>query len=265
MELPDIVARATAADSLLLATDFDGTISEVVQSPEEARAVPGALSALSTLARAKGVHVALVSGRSMESLRRLTAAIPHAWRVAEHGAFIAPPGDADDPLPVCNADPDLLDVLEREAGSVAARFPGMRVERKTASVAVHVREVDPKDRDRALAALDPFRALARRAGLDPMEGRQVVEARHARCTKEAALAGILTRLPAGTLPIYAGDDTTDEGALSLMHALGGIGIYVASGERPATRVQVDTVLAGPMAWIEVLRALAARRGAVTDR
>ncbi len=262
MDAAEIVAQAAKARSLLVATDFDGTIAEIVTVPDAARAREDALAALTTLARSEGVHVAVISGRTIESLRALTASLPPVWRVAEHGAFVVPPPRGDEVARPESAPHDvyMLDELERLANQTAARFPGMRVERKAASVAVHVREVAPHDLVTATAALTgSFGARVTELGLELMHGRQVFEARSRFCSKHAALERILTRLPPGTLPIYAGDDTTDEGAIALARQRGGIGIYIASAERARAQVTPSAVLASPAAWAEVLQKIAAQR------
>lgn len=251
-------ARITGATPLLLATDFDGTIAEIVTDPDGARARDDALAALSKLATSPGVHVAVVSGRTMESLHERTSALVSIYRVAEHGAFLeAPDGSTLGATHVAPA--ATLDALAGLASSHRARVPGMRVERKTSSVAVHVREVAPAGREAASEMLAAFRAAALHAGLVVLEGRQVVEARDALATKETALAFVLSRLPEGTCVVYAGDDTTDEGAIALARQRGGVGIYVASAERPTPKVEADLVLPDPRAWAELLSRIATAR------
>jgi trehalose-phosphatase len=262
MDIAEIVARAAGARSLLVATDFDGTIAEIVLVPDAARGRADALDALATLARAEGVHVAVISGRTIESLRALTASLPPVWRVAEHGAFIVPPQHGDEDAHAESAPHDVraLDELERITEKAAARFPGMRVERKSAGVAVHVREVAPHDLMAATAELTgSFAGRVAELGLELMYGRQVFEARSRSCSKHAALERILSRLPPGTLPIYAGDDTTDEGAIALAREKGGIGIYIASSERAHASVEPSAVLASPAEWAKVLGEIAAQR------
>jgi trehalose-phosphatase len=262
MDAAEIVARATRARSLLVATDFDGTIAEIVPVPDAARAREDALAALATLARAEGVHVAVISGRTIESLRALTAVLPPIWRVAEHGAFVVPPQRGDDVSRAESAPHDAraIDELERLGDRAAARFPGMRVERKSAGVAVHVREVAPHDLVAATAELTgSFGARVAELGLELMHGRQVFEARSRMCSKHAALERILSRLPPGTLPIYAGDDTTDEGAIALAKQRGGIGIYVTSSERARPSVEPSVILGSTEEWAKVLAAIAAQR------
>jgi trehalose 6-phosphate phosphatase len=262
MNEAQIVARASTARRLLIATDFDGTISEITTTPGTARARQDAMLALDALARAENVDVALVSGRMLESLLRLTEALPPVWRVAEHGAFITTPGRDGEPpvLTTPQVDTVSLDNLEQLLRTIAERFPGMRIERKIMSVSAHTRAVDPEAHGDALAALAAsFVPSAAALGLEMMSGKEVLEAHSPWCSKHSALTRILEGFPADTLFIYAGDDTTDEGTIALAHARGGVGIYIASDERPTSAVEPDLTLPNPRAWAELLTAIAAQR------
>ena len=221
---------------------------------------------MAALAHREHVHVAVVSGRTLRDLTSRTVGLDAAWRVAEHGAFIEGPAGPSKVECHCRVLGDerlvsAIDGLARAARAIASRFPGMRIERKSAGVAVHVREVPPEQRSKALEALGSCRDAALGSGLCLIDGRNVVEARIRECSKEKALEMIIDTLPAETMVVYAGDDTTGEGASAPAHERGGLGIYVASAERPASRVEADVVLSGPKEWVEVLRILAASSSA----
>ena len=91
VDASEVLGRATSATTLLLATDFDGTISAIAATPGAAAPLPGAVEALAALRTAHGVHVAVVSGRRYHELAQLTAPIGAIWRVAEHGSVIEAP------------------------------------------------------------------------------------------------------------------------------------------------------------------------------
>jgi trehalose 6-phosphate phosphatase len=255
----EVIERAARAPALLLATDFDGTLAEITALPSGAVAAPGAIEALSRLIARPGVIVAVVSGRSLVDLQQRTAALSPIWRIAEHGSFIQPPGG--EVRRATEVPAEILDGLASLASDVARRHPTMRVERKSFGVAVHFRGVPHAELPAVVDGLAPWVELARRNALAVLDGRQVVEARSAARDKGRALAEVLDALPAGTLPLFAGDDHTDEGAIATARARGGIGIYVASSERPRTGVPVDLVVHQPAAWIEILARIADRRRA----
>ncbi len=89
MDVTQLLERAAGAPSLLLATDFDGTISEVTAVSGTASTTPRALEALQVLSRAPGTTVAVVTGRTIEDVTARTAPLEAAWYVGEHGAEIA--------------------------------------------------------------------------------------------------------------------------------------------------------------------------------
>ncbi|MDC3953156.1 trehalose-phosphatase [Polyangium jinanense] len=260
-----LIARASRAPSLLVATDFDGTIADIVREPDNARGRNDAFAALSKLASMPAVDVAVVSGRDMESLRARTAMLGRIYRIAEHGAFIEEPDGSVIRSVHGVMSHEVIDRVARRAEAMAARVPGMRAERKVRGAALHVREVEPAFRDAAAEVLAAFREIAAAEGLAVMEGRQVVEARDPAASKEDALNQLLWEFSQKTFLIYAGDDTTDEGAIALARQHDGAGIYVASAERPTPNVEADLVLPGPRAWAELLDRIAEARAAVTDR
>ncbi|XXY46775.1 trehalose-phosphatase [Sorangium sp. So ce269] len=258
MDVGQFIERAAAVPSLLLATDFDGTIAEIAAVSGGAAAAPVALEALQALSHAPGTAVAVVTGRTIYDVAARTATLDAVWRVGEHGAEIAAPGGAL--VYMAEAPVEALDALERDADEIARRVPAFWVQRKRCSIALHWRLVSAEDRPAAFAAVGVWADAARQRGLVVMEGRSIHEARDAAHDKGGALAFLLARLPPGTVMVYAGDDTTDEPAIAYARAHGGVGVYIASSERPEPRVEPDLTLDEPEAWIALLRELAARRG-----
>jgi trehalose 6-phosphate phosphatase len=252
-----LIERVAGARALVVATDFDGTISPIVAHPGDARAAPGALAALAALGARPGATVVVASGRPLVDLRPRVRGAGRAWLVAEHGAEIEDPSGVA--MPAVDPPPsERLDALVASGARVAAVARGARVERKAFGVALHLRGVTAVDEARARGALDAWREEARAAGLSILDGRRVVEA-HAPVDKATALERVLAAVGDGALPLVAGDDTTDEPALALARARGGVAVYVASSERPRPGVDVDVRLAGPREWVAWLATIAARR------
>ncbi|WP_437969403.1 trehalose-phosphatase [Sorangium sp. So ce260] len=262
MDVGQLIERAAAAPSLLLATDFDGTISEIAAVSGGAVADPGAIETLEALSRAPGTAVAIVSGRTIYDVAARTAALEGVWRVGEHGAEIAAPGGVL--VYQAEAPAEALDALEQDADEIARRVPAFWVQRKRCSIALHWRLVSAEDRPAAFDAIEAWSGAARRRGLVVMKGRSIHEARDAAHDKGGALAFLLARLPPGTLVLYAGDDTTDEPAIAFARANGGLGVYIASSERPDAGVEPDLTLGDPGTWIALLEELAVRRGGLAS-
>src|SRR6195952_1101183 len=123
----DAALRAlTAQRPLLLASDYDGVLAPLVDDPSAAVPTPGVAAALTRLADAEGVTVALVSGRGVADLQRTSGLTgPYRW-VGSHGA------EFDGPLTGELA--DRRDALARSLTPVVADVAGARLEVKPASV-----------------------------------------------------------------------------------------------------------------------------------
>ncbi|MQA77912.1 MAG: trehalose-phosphatase [Streptosporangiales bacterium] len=247
----------------LVATDFDGTLAPIVDDPERARPVEGTAAVLRDLTRVVGT-TAVVTGRpaatavAYAGLAELTGApglvvLGHygdeRW-TARTGAYenaTPPPG-----LAAARAE---IRVLLRDP----ALPPGVTVEDKGTSVAVHLRNAaDPAAAAAVLEA--PLRDLAGRAGLAVQPGRHVFELRGASGDKGTALRGLVAER-AATAVLFAGDDLGDLPAFAAVEELraeGIPGLTVASvGPEPVPPVtdRADLVLDGPVAVVAFLRAL----------
>ncbi len=203
----------TTGASVLLATDFDGTISLVVQDPDAAELHPVARSFLSDV----DVPVAILTGRDVKDIRPRLRGV----RAIVAGAHGLECEDADGRvLWTCSRlfpepPPGLLAALQR-----------YRVERKKYATVIHYRGIDADPRE-----FEPFASWARDQGLEVMNGRMMVEARVPGDGKGAALQRIAEHVGAERV-LYAGDDTTDFGALAYA-ASRGRAAFMTSDERSA--------------------------------
>jgi trehalose-phosphatase len=201
------IARLAAAPILLVATDFDGTISPIVPDPASARPDARSVAALVALAAMDSTHAAIVSGRSLATLRTLIPACEGVHLVGSHGAEI----NGETSLTAEQA--AALELLAGGAARLAERFPGVVVERKPFGVAVHYRHADPGATDQAIAAIEALASCAPGASIKP--GILVREIILSRATKGTALVAIRRRTGAGAVAFF-GDDTTDEDAFAVL-------------------------------------------------
>ena len=207
------------AGSTLLAFDFDGTLAPIRDNPSEVRLNRAAAMLLCQTSQMEGVVVAIITGRDADDLAARVDA-PGAYIVASHGLEIRAPGGV-----VVRDTPPLAIEIPPELRA-ESQVSGLRLESKKHAVALHWRGVPYE----AIAPLaDLFRAWARNAELDVIEGRCVVEARCHGGGKEEALRWLVHALGAARV-LYAGDDITDFGALRYA-AEHGRALFVASDER----------------------------------
>jgi trehalose-phosphatase len=236
-----------SAPVLLVASDFDGTLSPIVNDPARAAPLEEATAALAAIADLPATHVAVVSGRALADLGARVGMPSHVHLIGGHGAEIA--GWPDDGLTPGQAARRLSILAALDALQAAAS--GFVVEPKPRSVAFHYRNADPAA---AEFAVREVRELA--AGLDDVtvkEGKMVVELAVTEGDKGAAIRRLARSIGADAI-IYIGDDVTDEDAFAV---LGGsdLGIKVGPGPtRAAQRVRDPAAVADLLRRILELRA-----------
>jgi trehalose 6-phosphate phosphatase len=236
-ELPADLLRALDAaattERLLVASDFDGTLAPIVNNPADARPLPHAADALIALAALPATTVALVSGRALRVLRELSSMPPAVHLVGSHGAEFDTGGqERSDSGNVKgfahDIDQELLARINEELTAIAATRPGVTVEPKLASVALHVRNASPTDGSDALEAA---RAAAESWDAELTEGKAVLEFAVISTDKGKAIDIIRDRENA-TAVVFFGDDVTDEKAFLRMRD-GDLGVKVGPGDTHA--------------------------------
>ncbi|WP_336660710.1 bifunctional alpha,alpha-trehalose-phosphate synthase (UDP-forming)/trehalose-phosphatase [Leucobacter sp. USHLN153] len=253
----DRLRRIATASSLLVATDFDGTIAPIVRRPQDARILPRARQALEILATAPGVRVALLTGRSLDGLAQTgTGTSGEGWIISgSHGSeltgfdvsgVMAASGFGE---PTAD-EAEWLHRVNRRFERVLGGEPGVRLERKPFGIAVHTREVHDEEQSRELQAAAVELGLAE--GLHVREGKQVREFSVRASNKGAVLQSIRDALPVGPV-LFLGDDVTDEDAFSVLGP-DDLGIKVGPGESAATeRVPDPAAVAAVLARLVELR------------
>ena len=217
-DLAAALERAAGVTTLLVASDFDGTLSPLVSDPATAAPHDGALRALVELGSLAGVHGAIISGRSVDALTHLTGAPHGITLIGTHGAEHA---DAESARP-----PEVLGEVIAGLGEVADRFAGTLLEPKPAGAALHYRNaIDP---DGAAAAA---RAVGARLDVRAINGKMVVELLVADGDKGTAVAGLQRRVGASHV-VFLGDDVTDEDVFATLSP-DDVGVKVGSGETGA--------------------------------
>lgn len=218
-----------AAEYLLLFMDYDGTLVPLADHPSQATLAPRTKRMLQQLADQPGVRIALVSGRSLKELQRLVGLNTLCY-VGNHGLEIAD-AQLHHVNPLAKAHRPLLQRVARQLRQALMPIPGAWVENKGLTVSVHYRCVSPQQapaiKNAFYAAVRPYEAKRQ---VRVTTGKGVFELRPpVRWTKATVVRWLIARhtvRAASVLPLYVGDDLTDEDAFE---ALKNQGVTVAVG------------------------------------
>lgn len=236
-----------------LFSDFDGTLAPIVTHPDQARLPARARRGLERLARLPGATVGIVSGRALADLRRRVG-LRGLHYIGSHGEEWAGLNGRARLLTNARAFARIR-TLGRRLEKELAALPGVYVERKTVSVAVHYRQAKP--RAAAQARRIVFQALKKsRGALRLLEGKKVFELLPAGSrSKGHSVEALLARRAwngNGRQPlIYLGDDLTDESVFRRLRP-GDIGIHVGNNLRSRAGYRVSSP-AGVARFLERLR------------
>lgn len=204
--------------------DVDGTLLGFADDPDHV-CVPGVLiTTLAALRESLDGALALVSGRRIDDLDLLFG--HPGWAMAGlHGLQRRSDDGSEFDY---QAESTSLRELQQGATALAARLPGVRVENKGACVALHCREAPQKE----AALAESTQRLARSLpGYEVQPGDHVYELKPTAIDKGRAVQAFLAESPfCGRLPVYLGDDLTDEHAFDVVNACSGISVRVGQRE-----------------------------------
>ena len=217
-----------AADCALF-LDIDGTLAEHAANADDVRIDAEFIRSLPRVADYLGGALALITGRSIASVDRLFPDV----RMPIAGQHGSERRDATGAIHLHVADPDTYDRLRTSLESFAARHPGLILEDKGRTLALHYREV-PR-----LAAYvhRKLRVIADSIGggsFDLQPGKRTLELRPERLDKGTAIAEFMGEAPfLGRTPVFAGDDKADEYGFAVVEGAGGWSIKVGRGRSHA--------------------------------
>ncbi len=224
--------------------DVDGTLVDIAPTPAEVRVPASLRRALARLIERTDGAVALVSGRPLADLDRLFEPL-RLTAVGGHGAEFRLLDGSQAPM---RDAPMLAAALKRALFAIAGA--GVFAEDKGYSVALHYRLVPEKE---SLVREAVARACAE-AGPEPVEilpGKAVVEIKPAGFSKATGVQELMRRPPfRGRVPIFVGDDTTDESVFGIMPDFAGVAFSV--GRQVAGAATHFDSPADVRAWLERL-------------
>jgi trehalose 6-phosphate phosphatase len=224
-------------DNAALLLDLDGTLLDIAPTPDAVVVPPTLAPTLRALRARLGGALAIVTGRPVEAVEALLPDVATAIAGEHGGAILFGPG-----AKLFRVDlPELPETWVVAAEQATKENPGTLFERKARGFALHFRQAPG-----AGAALE--RAARTIVGASEthrvLAGHMVWEVRPRGADKGTAVAALMSRTPfAGRVPVYLGDDVTDEDAIAATRRLGGLGLRV-----PGTFGDA----AGVRAWLERL-------------
>ncbi len=222
---------------IALFLDFDGTLAEIAPAPNDVRLDRRVAPALDALREKLGGALALVSGRPIPFLD--DALTPYRFDAAGlHGAEIRIDGEIASQADAPGAMQEALRDLVRFANS----HVGIIVEDKRISAALHWR-LAPQLQDDALALM---RRTAERLGpgVRLQEGKSVAELVPASASKGSAIGRLMQSAAyRERMPVFVGDDITDEAGFAAVNAMSGLSVRIGGGETcAAARLPSPTAL-----------------------
>jgi trehalose 6-phosphate phosphatase len=212
--------RVRAAD-IALFLDVDGTLLEIAPEPGAVHVPVRLRRILEELQSATGGALALVSGRALDQIDRLFAPL----RLSAAGLHGLERRNLGFKIERATPDPAALECARRRLAAFAAANDGVLLEDKGLTLALHYRKA-AELADAAAAAADAAVAESRGA-LVLLHGKMVCELKPPGVDKGRAIAAFLEEPPfAGRVPVFAGDDQTDEAGFVTINQHRGVSIRI---------------------------------------
>ncbi len=217
-----LLSRSVSEWALFL--DVDGTLLDIAEHPDQVQVPPSLIVDLQRVCASLQGAVGLISGRSIAWIDR--AFHPLRFPVAgQQGSEIRP----------AQGDSATIDAIADLGGARRLLHPlvgvdGIEVEDKGLTIAVHYRAAPDrawakKAIERVLASLGPK--------IEAVPGRLVYEVKARGVSKGTGVARLAATPPfAGRMPVYFGDDHTDEYAFREVLGRGGIAVQVGPSQAP---------------------------------
>lgn len=217
--------------------DFDGTLVDLADRPHEVVVGPDLTGLLTRLFQRFEGRVGIVSGRSISQLDQfLGDFFEEVALVGSHGAEVRAPGSKL----VAPAAPEALGDAERRFTEMFRDTEGVLIEVKTQGVAIHYR-LAPSAEAEALRFAAEFAA---EHGLELQEGKLMVEVRQAGYDKGTGITALMN-MPsfANSVPVFLGDDVTDEPGFDCCARMNGFGVLVGTRSPTAAQYCLEDVAA----------------------
>jgi trehalose-phosphatase len=249
-----ILPKIRKASKVALFLDYDGTITPIVKRPDEALLSPESRKVLQKLKNSKNIIISVVTGRSLKDIKKLVG-VKDIYYAGSHGMEIAL-AKRDYILPGARAVKPLLKTISAEFKDKLKGVKNFKIENKGIVLAFHYRQVDKRHIRRFHSVFKQVTTAYIRSGMiKSARGKKVLEVRPAiDWDKGKYCRYLLNKLSSPAkriLPVYIGDDVTDEAAFKALRG-SGITIFV-KGEKKSSCAEY--YLDSPAAVLHFLKML----------
>jgi len=221
---PNLAVRELARrlNEYAILLDIDGTLLDLAPTPREVWVPPDLATTLNRLLDKTAGALALVSGRALNDIDLIFAPAQFP-AVGGHGAEMRLAIDSE---AVATHAPPMDKELKRRLAAIARLSPGILLEDKGYSLALHYR-LAPHAEKAIYEAVSLIRADLPNAPIEVLPGKSVVEIKHSGFTKATGVTELLSHQPfKGRRPIFIGDDVTDESVFAIIPGFGGLAFSV---------------------------------------
>jgi trehalose 6-phosphate phosphatase len=234
---PLVLAQLQKARHILLLTDYDGTLTSIVERPELAIIPKQVHTVLQRLVFQKGVTLGIISGRALRDLKEMVH-IEGAIYAGNHGFEIEGPG-LNFINPLADEIRPVLRLVMQVLSGAFETLKGVLIEDKGLTLSVHYRQADKAcTRDIKNILENIIKAPFTSGKVKITKGKKVFEVRPAVNWNKGNVVQLLMKRFGGgegkgrVLPVYLGDDLTDEDAFSYIDRHGeGISVLVGLPNR----------------------------------
>lgn len=229
-------SRLKKASHVFLLTDFDGTLTPIVERPEKAVLSQEMRQLLQALAKNRRFTVGVISGRSLRDLEARVG-IRGIVYAGNHGLELEGPG-INVLNPIDEEAKSVMNLLHRILSRALSGVRGVFVENKGLTLSIHYRQAEEEDENIVKQIFETVTGTARMLGKIKITfGKKVYEVRPPiDWDKGKAIAWLLERYrnpqkEDDILAVYLGDDLTDEDGFKVIEEKRGISIYVGEESR----------------------------------
>ncbi|WP_353683738.1 trehalose-phosphatase [Thermodesulfovibrio sp. 3907-1M] len=196
---------------IFLFFDFDGTLVPIMKNPEDCYLSYELKEVFKELKNK--IKIGIISGRDLKDLKKRVS-IKGVYYSGSHGLYIEGPE-----IKYINPDAerlkDYINKIYREVKKLNDKFLGMVVEKKEFSFALHYRQVDAKNRSTLKKLFSDIISNFNQDYIKILKGKMVFEVLPAvNWNKGSAVSFLISHFKGEHLPVFVGDDITDETVFS---------------------------------------------------